>query len=57
MGLDYVDHEKSKKKNKKRLNDDDRVVIEKLIKKHGQDFERMQRDLKLNLYQWSEAEC
>jgi len=51
--LDFANDLKSREK-KTRCNIDEAHVIQKMLKKHGVDWEKMKKDLKLNKFMWTE---
>merc|ERR1711948_166372 len=40
-----------------KVNEEEAPIIEKLIRKHGDDYEAMHWDIKLNEFQWTKANC
>ena len=54
-GREFVEKEMNKKK-KVNCSFDEAKAIEKMIDKHGDDCERMKKDLKLNIFMWTETQ-
>ena len=52
----YVESRR-KTKRKPKINRDEGMVMKKLIKKYKDDYRAMRRDIKLNIYQWTEKQC
>ena len=46
-----------KAKRKPQINRDEREALKNLLKKYGNDFNKMRRDVKLNTFQWTESQC
>ena len=44
-------------KKKPKINKDEKMTLEKLMKRYHLDFEAMRRDVKINVFQWTETQC
>lgn len=51
------DEELKKKTPEKKLNEMETKIISKLIEKHQDDYVKMSRDTKINVYQWTAIKC
>merc|ERR1712151_346049 len=40
-----------------KVNEEEAPICEKLSKKHGDDYEKMPRDIKINVFQWTQQQC
>jgi hypothetical protein len=56
ISMGFVESQK-KVKRKPKINRDEGMVVKKLMKKYGKDFGKMRRDIKVNVYQWTERQC
>lgn len=52
-------HIEANKKTKRKavVNRDEAMSIKKLYKRYSKDFAKWRRDIKLNIFQWTEKQC
>jgi len=40
-----------------KVNEDEAPICKKLLDKHGEDYQKMHWDIKINIFQWTQREC